>query len=610
MSSRPGGGHGAVWRRALAVVVLAGLSALLGLVGLAGPASAHAVLESTDPVAGSVVAQPPSMITLTFSEPVTAQPVGTTVLDASGARRPVTVHTADRAVHLTPTDPLPDGTVVVSWRVISEDSHPITGAFTFTVGAAGAGAAPVIPTASPEAAPTTIGRVVAQGLTYVGILLVAGLVLFELALLVGSPNATVGGAGTSRVRRRLSRARWAGVVLTAIGVALAVPLVGLWQQGLRWSALGDPAFWQQALVSPTALAGGLGLVGVVLAAAASGRVSTRVLAVVGAAVALGSLTLVGHTRTVDPGWLVIGADLAHVAAGAVWLGGLTGLVILLARSSAVSPEDGAATTARFSAAATWAVAVVAGTGLLLGWRILGSLDALVTTGYGRTLLVKTSLVLVVLALAGWNRYRLLPRVRRAPAGDGFQLLRTTVRAEAVLLVAVLLTTGALTGQSPRPEPSASAQGGQASQGTVDYGAMDHGAMDHGAMDHGETGDRGTGTAAGPVDQVLPLTTGAGAAAGTLTARVADVRRGGGSIELTLAGVDGQPLVPVAAPTLALSLTRGTSRIGPISLPLEQAGPGTYRAALDFPLAGTWTVQVSVRTSTYDNPLVTFPVAVP
>ncbi len=578
-----------MWRRALAVVVLAGLSALLGVVGLAGPASAHAVLESTDPVAGSVVTHAPSVITLTFSEPVRAQPAGTTILDASGARRPVTVHTADRTVHITPTEALPDGPVVVSWRVISEDSHPITGAFSFTVGAAGAGVTPVIPTTSPEAAPTTIGRVVAQGLTYVGILLVAGLVLFELALLVGSPNATAGGSGPSRVRRRLSRARWAGVVLTALGVALAVPLVGLWQQGLGWSALGGPAFWQQALVSPTALAGGLGLLGLVLAAASSGRVSTRALAVVGAAVALGSLALVGHTRTVEPGWLVIGADLAHVGAGAVWLGGLTGLVVLFARSSAASADDAAATTARFSAAATWAVAVVAATGLLLGWRILGSVDALFTTGYGRTLMVKTSLVLVVLALAGWNRYRLLPRVRRASAASAFGLLRTTVRAEAVLLVAVLLATGALTGQSPRPETSAGAQG----------------AVDHGAMDHGETG-----SATGPGDRVLPLTTGTGAAAGTLTARVADVRRGGGSMGLTLAGVDGQPLVPVAAPTLALSLSRGASRIGPVSLPLEQTGPGTYRAALDFPLGGRWTVQVSVRTSTYDNPVVTFPVDVP
>ncbi|MEO7752074.1 MAG: FixH family protein [Terracoccus sp.] len=135
-------------------------------------------------------------------------------------------------------------------------------------------------------------------------------------------------------------------------------------------------------------------------------------------------------------------------------------------------------------------------------------------------------------------------------------------------------------------------------------------MDHEAIDHAVAGDGETGSATGSGERVLTLTTGAGAAAGTLTARVADVRGGGGSIELTLAGVDGQPLVPVAAPTLALSLTRGTSRIRPISLPLEQAGPGTYRAAVDFPLGGTWTVQVGVRTSTYDNPVVTFPVAVP
>ena len=95
-------------------------------------------------------------------------------------------------------------------------------------------------------------------------------------------------------------------------------------------------------------------------------------------------------------------------------GGVVGLVLTMARGSDASSRRTAATTSRFSTAAAATVGAVAVAGLTLGWRILGGLEALTSTTYGQTLLIKTGLVLVVLGLAAYNRWVLLPRTAANP----------------------------------------------------------------------------------------------------------------------------------------------------------------------------------------------------
>ncbi len=115
---------------------------------------------------------------------------------------------------------------------------------------------------------------------------------------------------------------------------------------------------------------------------------------------------------------------------------------------------------RFSTLAGGLVAALALTGVLLGWRIVGSWSRLFGETWGRLLLVKVALVCVVLAMAAWNRYRLVPRVTEGVGHDdrraGIGLVRRAVVAEAAVLVAVLAITGFLTqkppGGGPRPRP--------------------------------------------------------------------------------------------------------------------------------------------------------------
>lgn len=149
-------------RRRLGARALALLGSVLVLVlfGGVGAASAHAALTSTDPQDGSVVKSAPRQVTLTFSESIGLLDDSFRVLTPENRR----VHTgapghADgRSDTATVTLPrgLGTGTFTVAWRVVSADSHPVSGAFTFSIGKPSPTAAPPPPTGGiPPPPPST-----------------------------------------------------------------------------------------------------------------------------------------------------------------------------------------------------------------------------------------------------------------------------------------------------------------------------------------------------------------------------------------------------------------------------------------------------------------------
>ncbi len=568
-------GRPSVLRRVVAVVVGAAAAVLLAILA-SGPAAAHAVLVGTDPRDGAVLDAPPDALTITFNEPVQVVTGGTTVLAADGSPVDVDVAAVDDALVVTPATTLDDGTYVVSWRVVSLDTHPVAGAFTFSVGTPSATSVEAR-VAEPTAALVAV-RALDQAAAYAGTFLVAGLVGFELLVLHVSPGAA------PVLRRRLQRVRRWALGAAGAGVVLGIPLTPAWQAGGGLGALVDPATWAAGLATDSTVAGALGLAGLVVATLLAPRAARETRAawpagvvLGGAALALGSLVLVGHTRTFGPPWLVVTADALHVVSGAVWLGGVVGLALVLAPSAHVDARRAGVTVARFSALGAWVVLALAVTGTVLGWRILGTVDALVSTTYGQTLLVKVGVALCLVGIAAWNRYRLVPAVAGddGPGGRGAgaagvtarRRLGRTVAAEALLLALVLGVTGVLVSRSP-------------------------------VATTGPSAEEGTTPAVEVVEELGD---------GTLRARITPGRVGVNALEIELLDADGKPLEPAAVPEL--STTLADPALGPFTRPLTQTGTGAYEATLDLPMAGDWTVHVSVRTSKYENPIVEIPVEV-
>jgi copper transport protein len=548
------------------LVGLAGL-VVLWTVGSAVPASAHAGLVSTEPTDGSVVEAAPRDLRLTFNEPVTPVAGGFALYDSTGrytgggAQDSVAVTSLDTVVSAQVPPSLPRGSYLLSWRVVSADSHPISGALSFVVGEASA-TPPAPPAAEPESLrnPVNTLYLVLQVLGYLGLLGAVGLSVFD-HLVLSPPER-------SRLRGLLLSV---GVVLALVAYALLVPLTVLREEGGLLDRLASPTVWRQGWT--TAAAGTLAL------AAAGGlllvlggrlpRGPGRLVALTGALVAVASVLPTGHTRTYGPSWLVIGLDLVHAATAAVWFGGLIGLAVHLvrARRSAGDPVPAARVVARFSTLAGALVGLLGLSGIVLAVIILGSFQAAFGTDYGHALLVKLALVGVIALLAVWNRLHLVKAVqRRTPPEAQWRRLRSAVADEAALLVAVLAVTGLLTMQSPTVPPP---------------------------------------PATGP-SATAPLRVELGS--GSLQGQMLPARVGVNTFEFTLRDADGAPLETDALPEVSASLP--SQGLGPLPTTVQRlGGTSRYRADLQLPVAGEWRLLVSIRLNKFDEPTTTLDVPV-
>jgi putative copper resistance protein D len=170
-----------------------------------------------------------------------------------------------------------------------------------------------------------------------------------------------------------------------------------------------------------------------------------------AALLLLSQVWAGHATAAPP--LHVAADALHLAAAALWTGSLPPLLLLLGRTGEPTPSWNAlaAAAARgFTGLGVFAVGALAITGLFHGRMMVGNLDALASTGYGRLVAAKIVLFAAMLALAAANRFWLTPRLALANGAPSAaaRILRRNVAAEIVLGACILAIVGALGGTQP------------------------------------------------------------------------------------------------------------------------------------------------------------------
>ncbi|MFE9097961.1 copper resistance CopC/CopD family protein [Streptomyces sp. NPDC007264] len=631
--ARGGGGSSAAVargrrpRRLAFVLLLIPLLPLVLLAG-AGSASAHAVLKNADPADGTLLRTAPKAVTLTFSESVGLLEDSVRVIDP-GNRRVHTgrqEHAAGRANTARVTLParLAQGTYIVAWRVVSADSHPASGALTFSVGERSATTA-VLPSDTAQDAASTMLYDIARYVAYGGFALLLGTVVFtRVTGVAAAPGLLVGGWWT----------------LMAATSALLL-LRGPYERGRGPATALDLGVLRDTVTSRPGLALLARVVVLAVAAVALGRTGGaghgkgRHAATVG----LSSLALAvtwavsEHAAAGTQVPLAMTSAVLHLLAMAVWLGGLAALLTALHRTPEALPPSA---VARFSRLAFAAVVVLAATGAYQSWRGLGSFDALTSTTYGRLLTAKLVAVVVLLAAAASSR-RWTARWAAAGAGAG--------AAGATLPERVRQSVGAATGRAVAAVPHedhAAAGDGAAGDGAAGDGAAGDGAAgDGGAVDAAADAEPvpsrrelrrsvlaevATGivvlvittllTGAQPgraaaeeaasraaAEQPLGLTAtvpfdmGTPGGRGRAQIELTPARAGENAVQALVFGPDGGI---ATVPELRLTFTLEERSIGPLDAKVTDRGGYWAAASVNLPLPGTWTMKATIRTTDVDQ----------
>jgi copper transport protein len=571
---------------------------------LPGAAFGHAQLQSTAPARGAVVAHQPKIVSFTFGESVGGTPGAVRVYDSAGKR--VDDGSAFHPGGDGPTlgvalkPGVPNGTYTATYRVVSADTHVVTGGFVFSIGAPSSGSGATVGQllASQKTGRVTITAFqAAKAVQYAAIGIGAGLLAF-LAL-VWLPFLTAHAGGTTEwvkaSERFLARLRGGLLIASAAGLAsavVAIVLQGAQASGVTfWGALdwtvvkavlqtrfgavwiGAAVAWALAGVSAAGLLSGSVSRGVVLRPAALGAdgatlgapSSRRPLMLLAlpllATVALPALA--GHASIQRPVWLFLPANLLHVSAMSLWLGGLVALVIALpAATRELAGGDRvravSAVLDRFSPFALAAVIVLLATGTIQALIEINAFSQLLHTAFGRAVLIKIVLLLALIGFGALNRQRTLPRLRKASgrqSGTGATglLLRRTLRTEVALIATVLVITGALSGYAPANQ---------------------------------------VGSGPAHVDSTL--------GPAQLSMDITPARVGPNEIHIYLLDPkSGAQYAKVRQLTVTADLA--SKRIGPLPLAASLTGPGHYTiqsAVLGAP--GTWTISLTGRVSEFDE----------
>ena len=545
-------------RRMIAACSIAATSIVL----MSGPASAHAALESSTPSDGARVPQAPAAIDLAFSEKVTVDPGAIRVTNTSGERvDKADARTTTNGTHIgVSLKDLSPGTYVVSWRAVSDDSHPVSGTITFDVGTlpSSKDAALTAAASGPGLGNWPRAGDAVRMVMYICLLIAAGWCIFRItanrAQSIHDP-----GPGT-RIFLVLSTV---GIVASGATLIVQAALIS----GTGWDALSDGHSLGDAAGSGVGwgiLLAAEGTAALVVAWKFVAQQWARAVGVVGAAVLCYSFAVVGHSVSSSPKPLYMALVAVHAGAAAVWFGGGVGLVTALRQhhktpniEADTDVSDGgdetdlepdpntriASLVASYSAMATGAIVILGIAGITMGWNEVRSWSNMTSTSYGKALIVKVVLVGLAALFGIRNHFVLVPKIRRGVS----KLTKTLAVAMAIELVC-LTGAAAATGVLVNLVPAKTAAKPAVFSTTVSFGAQ------------------------------------------RVNIVISPPAVGTGVIHLYVLDTAGRPIASVDDVSLEFALP--SAQIGGITRKPSIAGPGHYQLnTLPFTQPGAWLVTV-------------------
>ena len=513
----------------LAFVVVA----LLTVVAPARIASAHAILVTSEPAPSAVLDQSPTEIALFFNEFVDTVFGRIRILDSSGndvqTVKPIR-DASNQSIVRAPISPLEPGTYVVIWRIASSDSHPVQGSFSFQIGNTSADVSAIRNGQLLERHGLARLFDVIRWVTYLGIvLLIGGIGLLQAVR-------------TDRLSPRSTLALMGGWAFAAIGTLEGLVAYGPHISGYKIYKAVDLSLLSETL---TTQYGKMQLARLVLL----GVIGALITVIqfrgtwwwkIGAWASLVGVTLTlslaGHPVATNPVALSVGLDMLHVLAVSLWVGPL--LIIVYDRNMWLATDESTSAPSLrwFSQTAGFAVPVIVLTGTLQAWLMLDGFGQILDSRYGRTLIVKVCLVIVLIALGAVSRVAM----QRKQSGS----LRQSMGIEVLFGLVILAITSTLVAMPPKgeiePAPLSS---------TIFQGQM-----------------------------IVELS-------------LTSARVGQSEVHVVIARADGT-IVQISAATARMSMPSRNIPNGPIVL--AETRPNHFSGVTEFAYSGEWIVEILVK----------------
>ncbi len=644
--------------RLMAMLFFAGFVLLAG----ATAAWAHATIVSTSPADGSIVAHAPTQVTATFDEPVGISPSSLEVFAPNGER----VDTGGAKHGKVPAEVvialksgLAKGTYTVGWAVVSADSHHVSGAFTFSIGARSA----------TSVNPNTVNQITSP-LVSLAFGVVRWLAFVCFGLLIGAVGFVLwcwpAGASSPLVLR-LTMGAWSGLAGSVLG---AVLLQGVYGAGEGVRQVFWPDVLHATLDSRYGRSLGIRLILVIVALfvftailgslrADSRRAPVAASATWGVlAVALAATwAAADHAGIGSQVPLSLVSDTIHLSAGAIWVGGLTMLATIVLRRPGPAPRrargavdqqtrlasaEAVQAVQRFSPIALGCVGAILVTGTYQAWRNVGTWGALFGTTYGRLLLIKIAAMCVLIGLGYLARIRIT--ALRVPASAARVSVVEFVTA-GLPRVAVgvrsglrLPGTGGGYGEgAANGSPNGVTNGSSNGVANGSSNGVANGSSNGSSPDSGHTIVTlrrlrwsvaaetmivlvvlavtavlvNTATAretfAPPVSAAVAFNTGSPGGRGDVSITVTPAVLGPNRIRVSVTNSAGRPYSPRQ---IGVALLLPARHLGPLPVALKQDGAGRYASgSVAVPIAGQWQLQITIRSDAFDETTVAVPVTI-
>ncbi len=408
------------------------------------PAYAHSEFTSSNPTNGAVLKESPKNIEISFSDKINLSFDSFRLLDSDSkqikTKMPKVEKTGNSMIVEIPK--LKDGHYVVVYSIVSEDSHVIKGAISFSVGKKviqNVDDNQISKLLESKKTPTYLGftRNILQFILYISIALTIFLIVFRVFIFDDIKN------------KQLNILFYLATIFGITSSILSIGIQAAAEGSFSISKVFSSTIIFQEIDTRIGTLYAIRAVLFILLAVLwklNIKIFTKFILPILALSILLTIALAGHASSGEYQQIAFIFDIIHVLAASIWFGGLLALPILLKKANYKE------ILRKFSTIALYCVIAILVTGIFAAWRQIGNVEVAINTFYGKLVLAKMAMYILLILTAVYTRkFTRMILKQEANISDDTRIKKRILKYiyfECLVLIFVMSTTSVLVNAVP------------------------------------------------------------------------------------------------------------------------------------------------------------------